>query len=208
MFYTIYKVTNTINKKIYIGKHKTKDLNDNYMGSGKRITRSISKYGIENFSKEILFIFETESEMNDKEKELVTEEFCIRKDTYNITLGGRGGWDPTKSKTAFLGKKHTQITKLKISEASKGNTNTKGKKFGPMKESERLKRSRALKGVPKSKDHKEKLSISQLNAIAKMEKHFNKDKPKPKIQCPNCGKWGSPNNMSRWHFNNCTKILK
>lgn len=92
MFYTIYKVTNKINGKIYIGKHQTKDLNDGYMGSGKHLKRSVSKYGIENFSKEILFQFVNEDEMNAKEAELVTYEFCLREDTYNICPGGHGGW--------------------------------------------------------------------------------------------------------------------
>ncbi len=92
MFYTIYKITNKINGKIYIGKHQTKDLNDGYMGSGKRLRHALNKYGIENFEKEILFQFVTEEEMNSKEAELVTEEFCLREDTYNMCPGGKGGW--------------------------------------------------------------------------------------------------------------------
>jgi hypothetical protein len=92
VFYTIYKVTNKINGKIYIGKHQTKNLNDGYMGSGKLITLSIENYGIENFDKEILFIFETETEMNAKEAELVTETFVKENTNYNLCPGGHGGF--------------------------------------------------------------------------------------------------------------------
>jgi hypothetical protein len=62
------------------------------MGSGKHLKHAISKYGIENFQKEVLFVFETEHEMNKKEAELVTREFCLREDTYNLCPGGNGGW--------------------------------------------------------------------------------------------------------------------
>lgn len=92
MFYTIYKITNLINGKTYIGKHETRDLNDGYMGSGKLVRAAYDKYGTENFSKEIMFVFETEQEMNAKEKELVTEDFCLRDDTYNLCPGGNGGF--------------------------------------------------------------------------------------------------------------------
>jgi dissimilatory sulfite reductase (desulfoviridin) alpha/beta subunit len=68
MFYTIYKITNIINGKIYIGKHQTKDLNDNYMGSGKHLRHSIAKYGIENFTKEIIDSANSLDELNEKEK--------------------------------------------------------------------------------------------------------------------------------------------
>jgi hypothetical protein len=92
MFYTIYKITNKVNNKIYVGKHQTRNLNDGYMGSGKLIKESIKKYGIENFEKEILFQFDNESDMDAKEAELVTEEFCLKENTYNLCAGGRGGW--------------------------------------------------------------------------------------------------------------------
>jgi hypothetical protein len=92
MFYTIYQITNLIDGKIYIGKHQTKDLNDGYMGSGKRLKYAISKHGIENFKKDVLFQFGNESEMNAKEAELVTEKFCLREDTYNLCPGGNGGF--------------------------------------------------------------------------------------------------------------------
>ena len=64
MFYTIYKVTNLINNKIYIGKHQTKNPHDSYYGSGYMIRTWIEKYGKENFKKEILLIFDNEKEMN------------------------------------------------------------------------------------------------------------------------------------------------
>ena len=83
MKYTVYKITNEVNGKIYIGKHQTENLDDNYMGSGIYLKRAQEKYGIENFTKDYLFIFETKEEMDIKEKELVNEEFVDREDTYN-----------------------------------------------------------------------------------------------------------------------------
>jgi len=89
MFYLIYKITNNINGKHYIGCHKTSDKNDGYMGSGKLIVRAIKKYGIENFSKEIIVECSNSAEMFSKEKELVI--LCA--ESYNLKSGGAGGFD-------------------------------------------------------------------------------------------------------------------
>lgn len=101
MYYTIYKITNLINDKIYIGKHITYNPYDNYMGSGLQIKAAIKKYGKINFKKEVLFIFNSKLEMNNKEKELVTEDFCKRLDTYNMHEGGEGGFAHVRSSLQY-----------------------------------------------------------------------------------------------------------
>ena len=91
-FYLIYKTTNKLNGKYYIGQHVTQDLDDGYLGSGKRFGNALRKYGAENFEREILHFCESFEEMNQKEAEIVTEEVVNDPMSYNLMLGGKGNW--------------------------------------------------------------------------------------------------------------------
>lgn len=91
-YYIIYKITNTINNKIYIGAHKTNNLEDGYMGSGTVISKAKKKYGIENFEKEIIHFLDTADEMFSKEAEIVTKDFIKENTNYNVKSGGFGGY--------------------------------------------------------------------------------------------------------------------
>lgn len=91
--YVVYKTTNIINKELYVGVHKTYNLdNDCYYGSGKRLLASINKYGKLNFEREILFIYHSHKVAYQREKYIVNTEFLKREDTLNLKLGGYGGW--------------------------------------------------------------------------------------------------------------------
>lgn len=136
IFYIVYKTTNLINGKFYVGIHRTPFIDDGYMGSGKLLKRAIKKYGIDNFHKEILFICSSEQEMSLREKILVVPDPEI---SYNLVPGGYGGWNknlPMEENTkeilrkVNLGKKHTRETKDKIAKSKIGKSLseiTKGK---------------------------------------------------------------------------------
>lgn len=117
MFYTIYKITNKINGKYYIGKHQTTNLNDGYMGSGKNVKRAIAKYGIENFTKEILHTYDNEADMNAAEKKLVV----ISEETYNLCEGGKGGF-------SHINKNNLSVKNLKNPNVRKVATKNSNKK--------------------------------------------------------------------------------
>lgn len=153
--YCIYRITNKINGKTYIGQHKYKDDSNpmkRYRGSGKLLLRAYKKYGIENFSIEVLYkriqykktIDSMEIWMIEKERK-TNPNGC-----YNITDGGSGGLGTTVSdyqrqriiesnKIYKTGKKAwnsgkkglyhiSEETKYRMSEAHKGKSSpAKGK---------------------------------------------------------------------------------
>lgn len=91
MYGYIYKTTNLVNNKIYIGQHHASIFEPNrYIGSGLLITEAINKYGFDNFKCELLAECESAEELNN------LEQFYIKKFNsqnleigYNIAAGGK-----------------------------------------------------------------------------------------------------------------------
>ncbi|HLD89547.1 MAG TPA: NUMOD3 domain-containing DNA-binding protein [Patescibacteria group bacterium] len=88
MFYVVYKITNIINNKIYIGCHRTAHVDDTYMGSGRHLIAAQRKYGIQNFKKDILAVFDNHEDMSELEEILVNKDFVKHPFTYNLIEGG------------------------------------------------------------------------------------------------------------------------
>ncbi|QOI66631.1 hypothetical protein [Erwinia phage FBB1] len=146
LHYIVYKTTNKINGFYYIGVHKTHNLNDGYLGSGKYLKSAISKYGKESFERTILHECCSSEEMYKLENEIVNAEYLKLPNVYNLKIGGEGQWNhinelpmteerrkaisdgmklafkegrwiPSKiGNCAFLGKSHSEESRKKISE--------------------------------------------------------------------------------------------
>lgn len=108
----IYKTVNKVNGKAYIGKYGGKK--STYIGSGVALKKAIAKYGVENFSREILEECSTLQELAEREKFWIGKFNAINsKDYYNMKEGGTGGFDHitsehyTKRSNVRYGKKLT-----------------------------------------------------------------------------------------------------
>ena len=108
----IYKITNTLNNKSYIGKRIRNNKKDilEYYGSGSYIKNAIAKHGKEHFSKTIIAVCKDINELNVCEYFWINKLNTIAPNGYNLIAGGKQG---------TLGYKHTNESINKISVASK-----------------------------------------------------------------------------------------
>lgn len=109
----IYKTTNLLDGKYYIGKHtQTSGKIDNYLGSGTLFYRILNKYGPDIFKKRIISYHSSSKDALAMEASIVTELVVNDPQCYNLKLGGEGG--------GVKGVTRTEETKRKISKAKKG----------------------------------------------------------------------------------------
>ena len=174
----IYKITNTINGRIYIGQHKG-TFTTEYLGSGKIIKQAIDKYGKNNFKLEVIAFATTKPMLNGLEQKYIYEYRQVFGNgfLYNLTNGG-DGWSGPRS----------EETKNKII------LSTKGKVFS---EEVKKKLSIASLGKPKSEESKKKMSVAKRPPIsedtkkkmgmARLGKHHS-DEVKKKLSLLKLGK--------------------
>lgn len=147
--YVVYKHTNKLNNKAYIGITSQKPPEKRWgvegigYASSPHFYSAIRKYGWDNFDHEILFENLPKNEAGKKEQELIAQyNTSNRKFGYNSTSGGE----------IFTMNKET---KIKISKALMGNKNGLGH-FCSTEKKEKIRQSQ--KGKPFTEEHKRKLS--------------------------------------------------
>ena len=107
MFGYIYKTTNLVNGKIYVGKHEAAAFDTKYIGSGVVFSKALKKYGKENFECVLLEAVDSKEELNTREKYWIAEfKARDKRIGYNINEGGEGN----------PGYKHTDAFKATMSE--------------------------------------------------------------------------------------------
>lgn len=209
----IYKTTNLVNGKIYIGQHKYEGKVKNYIGSGTLLQKAIKKYGKEKFKIQIIEICYSLKELNKREIHWISfYNSTNKKIGYNIEEGGSPGpvLEETKKKISIMTKKamaNLQI-KEKISKAATGkhpseetrkkmSNSHKGKATGkrkPLSKKHKKKLSISLTGKRRSKEIKEKMKEAQNRPEVKkkisesVKKRLNDPKIK-KVQSENGKKY-------------------
>jgi len=124
----IYKITNTINNKIYIGQtigtiekrfhqHKINSKTKNYP-----LYNAFKKYGIENFTITKICKCNNIEELNELEEFLIQEMGCLSPNGYNLASGGSNFKHnkETKQKMSNIAKNRSVETKKKTGKAGKG----------------------------------------------------------------------------------------
>lgn len=121
MYGYIYLTTNKLNGKMYIGQHKASKYDCSYYGSGKILSQAIEKYGLPNFTNEIICWCPTKEELNQKEIEYINKYTKENpKLMYNLAKGGDGGdvfFHNQQGKDEFV-RKMTEINRQRCSQDS------------------------------------------------------------------------------------------
>lgn len=168
----IYKITNLVNGKCYVGQHKYcgyPNIDSSYHGSGRLIKQAFKKYGRDNFKEEILEWVKTKPEANKREKELTYEHNALREQNGYVLKAGSENY--TEISDELLKLYNSEEWTQAISKRMKGNSNGKGAvRTEEYKKacSERMignKRGKGLKGYKRSEEEKQRLSNTMKRLI-------------------------------------------
>ena len=91
-YHIIYKTTNTLTGRYYYGMHSTDNLDDGYLGSGRRLRYSINKYGRDVHERKIIEFCSDRSSLKELEIKIITLDEVAEKDCMNLMVGGEGGF--------------------------------------------------------------------------------------------------------------------
>lgn len=104
-FHFIYKTTNVLTGKFYVGMHSTNKMSDGYLGSGVYLRRSLRKYGRENHALEILETLPTRELLVARESVVVNEELLRNPLCMNLKPGGVGGFDQAMRDASYASRR-------------------------------------------------------------------------------------------------------
>lgn len=174
MYGYIYKTTNILNGKIYIGKRKG-NFDKNYLGSGKYLLNAVNKYGKCNFKVEVIEECKDLKHQNSREIYWISYYRGIGSDMYNIANGGDGG-----NIYEYLSKDRADEVKRKLSECCKsGKCGNKGKHLSS---EHKRKISDSNKGRSLTPEHIQHLKDSHKGQRA-WNKGLTKDDPRVAKYC-------------------------
>lgn len=189
----IYKITNKLNGKAYIGQTRSGDVKDRWKvhksahsGGGRNaIKRAIQKYGVENFEFETLCKADSEAQLNEFEKKYIAELNTLAPNGYNLMTGGAAP-------------RHSEETKKKLSQIQIGRIpwNKGLTKEDPRVASyirygkEASAYGKARHSVPHSEETKKRISEVQIGKIIPIEtrKKMSKSQVRFPVICIETGK--------------------
>jgi hypothetical protein len=202
MIFIIYKTTNLLNGKFYIGKHNqpTSEF-DGYYGSGSLLKKAIKKYGKDNFIRETLFEFSDEHSAYHKEitviRDHLSNPLC-----YNLRTGGTGRNYNSTEQSKYLQSKSAstrwkdpdQYNIMLFERQNRYNTDNGKEIINNI--------SNSVKVLWEDPEY-----IKKQTAIrSKIEYRSllrEKAKNRERFACQHCGGMFQPSHLVRWHNNNC-----
>lgn len=149
VYYFIYVTTNLVNGKQYVGQHCTYDLNDEYLGSNVDLKKDINLFGIQNFERKVIEYCNDIYHLAKRELHWIVQFNAVENENwYNR--------DYKCSPNVFFGKKHSRISKEKMSEKRRL---VDPKKYS-IKHKESYPKMGHRKGVKLTDEHKIKIGVA------------------------------------------------